>query len=256
MLTEQARQAQHAGAAVDVWLLDDLLAGVMPGYNMYVFADAFALSESQRNALRQKLAEAGGTAIWLYGAGAIEEAVGGASMRDLMGIGPTVATKAGPLRVVIPPGDPLLSPQATAPLEYGLVGEVSPRFLIVDGMAEPLGKLKGTSWTGLARVALEGGRSVYSVAPGLPASVLTRFAEDSGVTVLTSAGTQVCGRNAIVCLVGTEAHEKISLQLPPGCSGIDLATGVPLPQQGSRIELELPLGEALTIKLVESPQGP
>ena len=251
VLTEQARQVQRIGLPVDVWLLDDLLAGLLPDYQMYVFADAFALTSSQREALHQRLAAAGGVVVWIYAAGAIEQAVSGASMRDLMGIRPTVLTKAGPLRVVIAPGEPPVSSNETSPLEYGLTGVLSPRFMIVDKEAQSLGKLKGSSWPGLVMTTQGAAPWIYSVAPGLPASVLASLVSSAEIDLLASPGTQVCGQSGLVCLAGTEGNQKLALELPTGFSAIDLVTGASLGQEGSRIDLELPAGQTIIIRLVK-----
>jgi len=252
VLTDQARQVQQAGVCVDIWLIEDLLAGVVPEYKMYIFPNAFALSRRQRQALREVLTAPTATVVWIYGAGAIDHAISGATMHEVMGIAPTVSTKPGPVRVVIPPGDPLISPQATVPLVYGLADLVAPRFLIVDKEAQSLGKLQGSSWSGLATITTEGHRSVYSVAPGLPASVLARLAQDSGISVLAPVGTQICGHEGIICVTAGDS-EQITLQLPVGFGAIDLVTGAALPQQGSQIGLALRPAEALVIRLAPVP---
>lgn len=255
VLAEQARQVQQAGVPVDIWLLDDLLAGVVPEYKMYIFPNAFALTRRQRQALREVLTTAEATTVWIYAAGAIEHAITGSSMRDLMGIAPTVSTKPGLVRVVVPPGDPLVSPQGTAPLVYGLAGLVSPRFLIVDKEAQSLGNLQGSSWPGLATGTRQGHRCVYSVAPGLPASVLAGLARDSALAVLAQPGTQICGQEGLICITADEDSDQITLDLPPGFSAIDLTTGTNLPQQDSCINLRLAPAEATIIRLIPTRKG-
>ncbi len=179
ILTDQAHQVQQTGGRVDVWLLEDLLAGLMPDYTVYVFADAFALTAAQRQALHEQLSAPMATVIWVYAAGAIENTISGATMWDLMGIKPTVVTKAGPLRVVIPPGEPEVNPLGTSAIEYGLTAAVSPRFAIVGNEAQSLGKLKGSSRSGLSTVDHQGSRWIYSVVPGVPTAVLTALIRDT-----------------------------------------------------------------------------
>src|SRR5262249_19788993 len=50
-------------------LLDDLLAGDLPPYKLYVFLNPFHLDDRRRRALHQVLGAGGCTALWFYAPG-------------------------------------------------------------------------------------------------------------------------------------------------------------------------------------------
>lgn len=61
----------NIGAPVDCYYHNDMANDSMPDYKLYVFTNCFYLSDSEREAIKKKLAKNNATALFLYGNGII-----------------------------------------------------------------------------------------------------------------------------------------------------------------------------------------
>lgn len=154
----------------DAWLAGDLpAAGV---YGGYVMAATYYVPNPLREALLQRT-RPGTVVVWLYAAGTLDDGwIDPSAIFRLTGIKATLLGSAGSLRIEVPPGEPLLTLEATRPLQWGPRLAVQPRFVLIAG-DETVGSLEGSHWPGLGlkwdqRAAL----TVYSAAPGVPGEAL------------------------------------------------------------------------------------
>jgi len=80
----------HIGAGVDIYYHNDMENPDMPDYKLYVFFNAFCLSDSEREAIRKKLSKNHATAMFMYGNGLInpdaEQKLSPENMKDLLGM--------------------------------------------------------------------------------------------------------------------------------------------------------------------------
>jgi hypothetical protein len=69
----------RAGAQIQLWLLEDLLAGECDDVPVYVFPNPFCLSGADRDRIHEHLRASGAAAIWMYAPGSGSEAEDGAA---------------------------------------------------------------------------------------------------------------------------------------------------------------------------------
>ena len=76
-----------AGVAYDSYELADIEDERLPDYKVYVFPNAFTLSEERREAIKRRVRRAGKTAIWLYAPGYYRNGEGSAAnIEELTGV--------------------------------------------------------------------------------------------------------------------------------------------------------------------------
>lgn len=179
-LQEQARELHAAGLRYDVWLLSDLLAQPAD-YPFYVMAATYYVPPDLVPVIQRRLRQPGQVALWLYAPGALGEFIDAGVSHQLTGLGLTLVSGPGSLRVEVPPGDPNFTKDSTTTVTYGPTQPVRPRLLLVGG-AETAGHLADSPWPALGLRRQEGAVTVYSAAPGVPAEILRCLAEQAGIT--------------------------------------------------------------------------
>jgi len=98
----------HCGVPYDAYELADIEHADLPDYRVYVFPNAFTLTESQCAAIRARVRRAGKTAVWIYAPGYYRNGAGSvANVQELTGVSVRerypVEGK-GPSRVIEPTG--------------------------------------------------------------------------------------------------------------------------------------------------------
>ena len=77
----------YSGVAYDSYLLDDIADPRLPEYKIYIFPNAFTLTEEQRAAIKQRVRKAGRTAVWIYAPGYYRNGAGSAAnVEDLAAV--------------------------------------------------------------------------------------------------------------------------------------------------------------------------
>lgn len=191
----------RVGAPFDVFLLDDLIAGKLPPYKLYVFLNPFRLGDERRRALSKELRRDGRTALWIYAPGYIRDAPGLENMEDLTGIRFGLGEQPwGPLVHVTDFGHPLTKGLGED-LFWGTNNKLAPLFHVDDPEARVLGEVvysQGNCRPGFAVKEFPAWRSVYSAAPNLPASVLRNIARWAGVHIYSDAGDVLYANNSLL----------------------------------------------------------
>lgn len=187
------------GAPHDVYLLNDLLEGDLPEYKLYVFLNCFALDESRRAALKQRVQRAGKTALWLYAPGYLKpgarDAASVANMSELTGFQFGVHPNPwGPFMHITNFAHPITQgiPQD---LFWGTTAPIAPLFHLEDSEATTLGQVVyslGRCQPGLGIKQLQGDsgmwNSIYCATPDVPTPVLRGIARFAGVHLYSDAG--------------------------------------------------------------------
>jgi hypothetical protein len=170
-LQEQAAQLTASEIPWEGWLLGDLPAAP-DNRRLYVMAATYYLPDRVRAALENHLHRPGTATVWLYAPAALDGGyIDPSAIFRLTGIKTTLYTSGGSLRVTLPAGDPLLTPDQTEPLVFGPQDPVQPRLVLIGG-AEAAGTVADSGWGALGVRRDHGAIIVYSAAPGLPAAVL------------------------------------------------------------------------------------
>jgi len=232
LLVLQQFEIARIGAPVDVWLLDDLIAGRAPDYKLYIFVDAFLLDQKARDTVRNHVARNGKTALWIYAPGALDEMASGRTALELTGISVGFVQKAGRLRAkIIDPSHPLLD-GVPKDLEYGAEEMTGPiYFALPTKGCEPLAAIQvpslGTNpprtWAGLMARDFDAWTSVYSAAPDVPAPVLRSIARKAGVHLYVDTGDVVWASASLLAIQATSDGEK-RIRLPGPADVRDVLT--------------------------------
>ncbi len=238
----QLAQLRRSGLACKLCTLRDVMAGKAPPAGMYLFLDTFRLDPDGREALRKQVCRDKHTLVWVYAPGAVTNIIGGRSMKDLTGIGLTVVTTPGLLRVRVGPKSPLLDEGFAEGFTYG-AGEGQPRFFSAQEAGERLGNLVGTDFGGLVALKFEGYHSVFSAAPAMPAAILRALARRAGMHLYLDDDAPAWFGDGVIALEGTAAGSR-SLHLPARATISDLITGETLAANAR--DITIPLAEGTT----------
>ncbi|NUP99730.1 MAG: beta-galactosidase [Armatimonadetes bacterium] len=232
-----AANLPRAGLTWDFYLLDDLARADLPPHRVYLFLNAFRLSDAQRAMLHARLARERATAIWCYAPGYYGDGASGlAAMEQVTGFKLAETSTNGPLQVTGPAGE----------IMAGGTAVISPAFAVADPAAEPLGKLG--QQVGLARKRCGEWTSIFCSAPNLAPATLRELARAAGCHVWIETGDALAADHRYACLHAATAGSK-TLRLPFEAAVRDAVTGQPLLQRGHEIILEMSQGETRLLRL-------
>ncbi len=169
----------RAGAPVDRLLLDDALDG--RDYKLYIMSGCFAMTDIQREKVRQKLLTAGKTVIWLYAPGYIRNGVVNAdNISDLTGI--KVKPTSLHQRILVQTDSDLPGPIRHSVL-MGRHFSVAPLFEVVDDQAQTWGYLHTLGSVGMACKNVNGANSIYCTTSPIDPVVLRDIARFAGIHI-------------------------------------------------------------------------
>lgn len=231
LLSDQRVSLSLMGAPVDVWTLDDLMEGRAAGYKEYLFLDCFYLDGQWRQQLVNLLAQQPCTAVWVYAPGAIDQAIGGRTMKDLTGLTLVQRAEKGLLQVKVGDG-----------YTYGSPLSLSPRFVCVGDQADIRGFLSGTPFGGLAVGANGPTKTVWSAAPHLPAGLLRSIASDADVHLYCDDGDGVYLNRSLIAIRAATDGEHV-VHLPRLAQVYDLADGRPVGKNATEFRVRLKAGQ-------------
>lgn len=257
---------QRSGAALSNYILEDF-ASIKPSYDVYIFANAFYVPAELRERIRAKLKADGATAIWLYGAGYINE--DGASLENieaLTGFRLGVEHRAGPVQIAQPDAGNRLfrdagsfgsrtvakSNSSDKPLET-YVPEFESRdlplaFYCDDPQAEVLALFESSGKTGMAVKREDGFRSVWIGAPEVPWQLYRNLLDDAGVHIYSENGDYLMANErfaALYCITGGEKQ----IDLPQACQVLDALSGEEIAPEARQIRFTAKAGETRSFTL-------
>jgi hypothetical protein len=251
LLAGQRASLAQVGAPYDTWLLDDLIAGRVPDYRLYLFPNAFYLDGDAREAVRRQVARDGKTAVWVYAPGALDESISGPTALALTDLAIGFVGKEGPLRVKLADaGHPLLE-GAPASLEYGPTTPLGPVFFAMPTHGEVLGTIRVPSlldkgeprdWAGLIASDGEAWTTVYSAAPNLPPELLRPLARRAGVHLYLDSGDEVWANASLLAIHAITAGDK-RIRLPEPTDVRDAETGAALASDVAEFTIAMAAGE-------------
>jgi hypothetical protein len=199
----------RVGAPVDRLLLDDALEG--EDYKLYIMSGCFALTEAQRQKVREKLLVEGKTVLWLYAPGYIRN--GGASVENIADLTGSQVRQHDSHDLMLVQTDSDLPGPIRHSVLMGRHYFVCPSFSVVDPAAETWGYQFNTGLVGLAHKTVNGAHSVYCSAGPLDPDVVRDIARFAGAHVyLDSSDASYFSRSFIG--LHTRKPGVRSLQMP------------------------------------------
>lgn len=235
------------GAQVGHYTLADFVSGKLPACRVYVFANAWYLTDDEIAMIRQRLDREGATAIWQYAAGFLGPSGRSVQrMENLTGI-----------RVRIADGlDITNGVGALQGARWGWGGSIpsSPRFIVSDDSAEPLGRYWADDEISAAQKRVGHWHSVYLGSIGWNSDVLRRLLEGLGVQLWGNAGDTVHTDGRLLVIHSGSAGTR-SIKLPASVEARSM-TGELLarPPQRLTVSFSRP-GETQWFRLGRVPQA-
>jgi hypothetical protein len=179
------------GAPHDLYLLNDFINGKVKPYKLYIFLNAFHLNAERREKLKDELRKEGRVALWIYGAGYLDEEASLANMTDLTGFGFDKGGHPwGPMMNLIDFSHPITE-KLDQDLFWGTNNLIAPNFHLADYSARVLGNIiysEGRCRAGLGVKEFSEWKSIYCAVPNLPAAVLRGIARYAGVHLYSEVG--------------------------------------------------------------------
>ena len=260
-------QLQRSGVIFHDFILEDF--GVIDqSYDVYIFTNAFYVPSELREQIHAKLKADGATAIWLYGAGFIDE--NGASLeniRALTGYQLQVKHETGLVQVAHPDSNsPLMagvdsfgsrtvavSNNSDQSLEFYVPEFESKKlpttFFADDPEAETLAVYEGNGLPAVAVKQADGFRSIWIGAPEVPWQMYQNLIEDSGVHIYSRTGDYLMVNDHFIALYCITKGEK-TLSLPQPRNVFDALTGELIAEKTSEIRFTAKAGETRSFHLL------
>ena len=251
LLAGQCASLAQVGAPYDVWLLDDLIAGRVPDYKLYVMADAFYLDEPARQALREQVARDGKTVLWIYAPGSMDETLSGRTAFELTDLAVGFVSKAAPLRVKVVDSTHPLIEGAPRGFEYGVAEPTGPVFFAMPTRGQVLGTIvvpslldKGEprEWAGLIASEGEDWTTIFSAAPNVPPELLRPMARRAGVHLYVDSGDQVWVNGSSLAVHALTAGDK-RVRLPQAADVRDAQSGAPIATRATEFAVAMSASE-------------
>lgn len=233
------------GAPVDWILMDDL--DKAPAYKMYVFLNAFHVTEAQKKSIQQLYARGAKAIAWVYGPGIAGSALDGKDSLAVTGLKLKLLFDKAPLHVEIGPLGQKYLPGVVAGWKYGVDGymynstsnKIGPIMVGDDPSATSLGTLYGLGEAGLITKVVNGAQTYFSSAPLLPDWLLRSIARKAGVHIYNSQGDAVYVNKSFLGIHTPKAGKHV-VRFPAPVSIYDVYAGKTIATGVTELGLDLP----------------
>ena len=214
LLLLQIPEMGRIGAPFSYYSLDDI--ETMPEHKMYVFANCFAPTKKQKEAIDRIVKGKGHVALWIYAPGLIsDDKIDADAMRELTGIDIDYKIEESQLKV------------ATDKATYGTDMKVGPVFYANDKSAKVMGKLISHDLPGLVIKKFDNWTSVYSAAPAVPSVILRDIARLAGVHLYVESNDVVYANRSLLSLTVNDGGKR-TIKLPYPVDVYDLFDDKPV----------------------------
>lgn len=204
------------GAPNDVYLLDDVIDGKAPAHKLYIFLNAWHLNDERRRKLKSMLAQQRATAVWVYGAGYLNETPALDNMTDLTGITFDKSDQPWAMQMHALDFDHPITRKLPQDLFWGVDCSLAPVIFAKDASARTLGQVIsgfGRCKPGFVIKDMGDWKSIWLAAPGIPAPVLRGIARHAGVHLYSDAGDVLHASKSLLS-VHTVAGGARTFRLP------------------------------------------
>lgn len=243
-------EAARSGATVAYYTLADFITGMAPPCKIYVFANAFRLTDDQIDAIRARLDREGATAYYAYAPAYIGPE----------GVSAERSTRLTGIRLAVQDGTQgseglgALAGEAWGPISErtGKPTATSPRLIVADEKAEPLARYKADGQTSAARTKTGNHTSIFVGDMGVQSQMLMRLFEAAGAHIYTRDGSYVQTDGQYLMIHSGKSGLK-PISLPTGLKA-EAITGkiekTEKPATGEIIYVDFKKGDTLWFKLV------
>jgi hypothetical protein len=242
----------RAGLKYDFYYFKDIVDKKMDNYKVYIFLNAYYLSDKKRAFIEKYLKRNGKTLIWTYAPGYLTgKGFSVENMSRLTGIKLTESGKGGKLSQFVTGSSSLLKGIAKHTMGPGF-DIYGVRFSVNDSKATPLARYTADRSISAAVKRMRGWNSIYIGSPsGFTPAFLQNIAQFAGIHVYNTPGDMFCyHRDDLICLHGVEGNENI-LQLPFKAKLIDMFDNSTLLNDGNLLKIKLQPGETRIIKVMK-----
>jgi hypothetical protein len=256
------------GAPVDYYFHNDMANPKMRDYKLYLMMNVFYLTDTEREAIRNKAANNGATVVWLYAPGFINSdqtnRMGNENIEQLIGmsIGRIDQTRSPSFRV-IEESHPALK-YADRDRLYGMIDRdvhsniwlgtvlsppyMNPCFYIDDKDAEVLGRYCIDGKAALAMKQTHGFTSIYCAPQILRSELIASFAEYSGCHLYTHTDDCVYANKNFITIHASFSGNR-TVYFPKECSPYEVYERRYYGHHVNRMELNMHRGETLMFSL-------
>lgn len=218
LIKAQRQEYAKMGAPYDVYLLDDLADKRVPNYRMYLFPNAFHVTDAQRRAIERKVQRGGSVAVWMYAPGFVDENLSVASMSSLIGMEMAREEASRKLWIDVTTLDHSVTKALPKGMAFGTDNLLGPVFfakddhVVVLGRYRPAGRFESDGKPGFCLKKSANWTSVYIGTPSVPSNILRGIAKYAGVHVYgDSDDVLYANRNFIALHVSEPGNRRIAL---------------------------------------------
>jgi hypothetical protein len=220
------------------YLLSDLANASLPDYKLWVFPNAFRLTESERALIQRKCLRNGNVALFVYAPGIVDEkTVSVGNMEKLLGMKLEKLSDQREALVTISANAKCPWLQDSPDLTYGQ-SQWSPLYAVADPTAVALGTWTGTDRVGLAMKDFGSYRVVYSGTGMLPPDLLRDVGRLAGANIYCDTSDAVYADANFVGLHARTPGTK-RLHLPRRADVYDLLNRKVLARNVDTMNLEM-----------------
>lgn len=257
LVTEMRRMLAHTGVPHDFYLLSDISRGDLPDYRMYVFLNAFRLTDELRTAIMAKTRRNHALSVWFYAPGFIDPdgKFNDRGVSDLTGIGVRHIRQSAPVSLDIARHEHAITADLPAQIN-GTRDPIDPIFVADDPDALVLGTLTPVGRPGLALREFDQWRSLYFAAPTMSPGLFRNLARYAGCHVYAD-GNDVFDANSRYVMLHAVTPGPKRIHLPRPAHVINVVTSEVVGRAVTEIAVDLErVGETVLFELSESTPAP
>ncbi|MBN1445533.1 MAG: beta-galactosidase [Candidatus Omnitrophica bacterium] len=218
------------GTPLDAYLISDL--DKIPDYKMYVFLNAFYLTEKDRKAIKETVLGKNHTVLWMYAPGYVtNKGLSPEAVTDITGIKVEMHDAAGEFAATLSGKDHAITRELDPQLSWKSgEGPFGPLFYCSDAGASTLAVLSGgvrgdcMGKPALAVKEMDGWRSIWCGMPNMPSALLRQIAKEAGVHIYSDYNDVVYANNFLLSVAVKDAGER-EIRLPAPAKVVDAFTG-------------------------------
>ena len=243
-VSSMRRMFNTMGCPVGLYLMEDVCEGKVPeGVRLYVFLNAYRVTDEHRRQLRAQVARDGKVAVWLYAPGFINERASVANISQLIRfeVAEISELKSSKARLV---GDAAKTLGAAGDHLFGTSFVPTPLFAVTPGQpgVVTLATYDGAPHIAMALKRFPDWTSVFCGGLQMSPEVLRGLARLAGAHVYCDTNDVISARPGFLSIHATEAGEK-TLILPRESRLRDLYTGEELATTQKRCTFPMVKGE-------------